>query len=562
MTEDGLVRFMAAHCSDHRDHGGVFLDEVAAVVSGANSDLMNLSIDEALASLSGSKFFLVAHRLIELIPRLKVDACPLLQFVSKLVDKGGADGAANEPNRALRDWCAQDRRRSEAIYASARGGDHLAIRHLTFALEAALDIHEALRFSESQDIETRRGAVTALGRITSEREDAQRVVDRLATVALEDDDELTGLMALRAGYDALARESKLSRDALLASLKHRLSSASVEAIHLAADLMWLHGKSLNGSEFVVCLQAIAHVHPESGGTLKSLDRASYALKDSSRFYEVANIIRDILDGHNGSVRLESFNSFTHLLQNENVDRGKRIVIDWLMNGGFTSRNSLGSIFPGIDQSAPAFSVHGTDLPEGASAQAFLCRKAVAFLFLNPLTAATFPIAVLRNGDPAAFDEALEVLFDPLLICYGGLIDQLEIEIANNHPQANALKELVARKKALHDGAKGIEKLAELQPGELKRQIEHIRYTDESHRASKEAKNRSVLLDLVTTQHLLYGRKSVFYIEDDAGELRRNEIAMQEHSVSTEFPLLENIDPVGLALHLHHLRFEKKPEASE
>jgi hypothetical protein len=57
--------------------------------------------------------------------------------------------------------------------------------------------------------------------------------------------------------------------------------------------------------------------------------------------------------------------------------------------------------------------------------------------------------------------------------------------------------------------------------------------------------------------LLYGNRSVSYVEGPGGERRRFDIEMKPHSITQEWPRTETIDPVGLQEMLFALRIERR-----
>lgn len=554
---NGLVPFIVKTAP--QPDAELFLTTLAEAMSGLDPAVLNHGAETALSEMEPSRFFDVQSVVVDLVPKLETDGRALLQLIATLVDAGGEDLLANAPNGALRDWCAQDDARSNAIIADARMGDSLAVRHLTFALEAASDTASALTCLRSGDADTRRAAVTALGRIKTSEQEA---LDAVAAVARSDEDETVALGALRASMDIATRNDGVSRIGLCDALTHRLAERSDDAIHIAADLLWRYGKTLPDDEFVLCLDTVRHVRSECMGTLRIIDSALIALRETPRLSSLAVTIREIIDGNGGQVKLGVFSSFTHMMRTDRSRKTRAILIDWLMTGDIHSRSSLTSVLSDIGRDAKPVVVEADDLPTDPAMQVFLCRKAVGFLFIGPRSAAAFPLAILRHGDKAAHGEALDALFDPLLMSYGGLVEYLEREIEAGHPAADALQALIEQKNAIHDGAKGARDLVELRPGQAQREIERTRHADSMKEATKTGEGESFFADLFTKQYLLYGRSSTFYVDDGAGELRKMEMPMHEYSVSTEFPMMEILDPVGLAMQLHQLRFERKPEVTQ
>ena len=75
-------------------------------------------------------------------------------------------------------------------------------------------------------------------------------------------------------------------------------------------------------------------------------------------------------------------------------------------------------------------------------------------------------------------------------------------------------------------------------------------------AQKEAEKKSVFLNLVKRSIILYGKRSITYIEGPGGERRRVEMELKPHSISIEYPRLDVIDPFGLDYKLRVFRAER------
>src|SRR5262249_53341044 len=106
-------------------------------------DLLDLVERGEVQALQTSDFFFAAHILGRIMPELEADPRRLMTCVEALVARGGEDHAANQPNAALRAWCAKDPARAWRIIDAARSGDALAVRNVTFPLEALQATEEA-----------------------------------------------------------------------------------------------------------------------------------------------------------------------------------------------------------------------------------------------------------------------------------------------------------------------------------------------------------------------------------------------------------------------------------
>jgi hypothetical protein len=99
-------------------------------------------------------------------------------------------------------------------------------------------------------------------------------------------------------------------------------------------------------------------------------------------------------------------------------------------------------------------------------------------------------------------------------------------------------------------------IRELHPSEHNRQIERIRFFDRMRRIRKTAEQESIFLSLVRRSVILYGRRSITYIENPGGNRRPVEMELKTHSASMEFPRMEIVDPIGLSYMMLVFRTER------
>ena len=99
-------------------------------------------------------------------------------------------------------------------------------------------------------------------------------------------------------------------------------------------------------------------------------------------------------------------------------------------------------------------------------------------------------------------------------------------------------------------------LAALHPGEAQREAHHRHFSRLMAESWKAAEARSVFLNLVSKSILLYGRKSISYVDGSDGQSHRMEIPLQSHGTEMEFPRMEHLDPFGLDYMLRIFRNER------
>ena len=123
---------------------------------------------------------------------------------------------------------------------------------------------------------------------------------------------------------------------------------------------------------------------------------------------------------------------------------------------------------------------------------------------------------------------------------------VDAALAENERYLNALK-------AMPD-------IPELTPADQHRRIQHLHHVDQMQAAHKAARAQSVFFNLVHHSTMLYGIRSLIYVEDlDGGPRRPMEMELGTHSVTMTLPRLDMLDPIGLQLMLVRFRGEARPQ---
>lgn len=553
----GLVRTVADHGRRRRDNGyAAWLETLAIILNATGAPPIDLHLDEALMELEGPRFFLVQHVLCDLIPHLNVDQDVLLAFIGRLLDVGGNDLAAGAPSTAFGEWTKKNAVRSSKVYKAARNGDNLALRQLFTVLVMNADIEEGLIFAQAHEREAKLAALSALG--TMELGDRYgEVLDTLLQGASSDDEDIA-LRSLEAGYSAAAQREALAPVGFDEQLERALQTRSSFAIHLATNLLWMHRAGLTENALNLCLDAAADVDPDSAGTISHLDHAAYQLVSVGHAKKAIFLLSELFDRSKGRITFDAFQSTYHALQNAGSDVLGSAVVYWLLNGSVHTHQCLASEVCGPCNDNPPFSIPTSSLPLNSSDQLFLCRKAIGWFFIDPLAAVAIPLAVVRYGSPDIKNAVLDLMYDPLLVSYGGkLKEYLERHVAAGGESALDVVELLARKTELQDAMEGIERLVELHPSEMQRETEHIHWHEQTERSTQQGGRKSIFDDLITKQYILYGRSSLTQIHTGEGTTHLTRTEMQSFSVSSELPLLSIVDSVGLDHMLAHFRLERR-----
>jgi hypothetical protein len=519
-------------------------------------DLLRLVESDTLLGLRGSNFFMAAHFFCRILPELEATPARMMACVEALVTRGGEDGAANQPNAAFLTWCAKDPRRAREVIAAARGGDDLASRHLTFALEAINDITEARNIALAYDDARRLSAITALGR-TADDDPASRAETLAAFGALlacGADDSLRANL-LHATAAILARSRDVPSPEAVALVRRLVKDAGEFTVHQSAHVLWAYRQALQPDIVAVLLETLAHLNPANKGTVNELDLGLESLLELGHDEAAIAYVTQMLSLPDGSLELKALDAFTTTLLSGPPERLSRVVVQWLLLGAQRLCDGLANALRGRDLDGPQLDIRAKDLAISPSAQVFLCRKAIGWFFLMPTTAASVLVSVLRVCDAETAVEVLKLLVEPLLLNYGGVREYLK-GLASDDVAKGLVDQALAQNEAYLEAVWAIPAIKELQPSEHHRRIERLRMSDQMRDAHKQAQSQSVLLSLVKRSMLLYGNRSLSFIKDDKDALRPVEMDLKPFGVSFEMPRMEIVDPVGLDFSLRIFRTER------
>ncbi|QPZ92324.1 hypothetical protein [Thioclava electrotropha] len=153
---------------------------------------------------------------------------------------------------------------------------------------------------------------------------------------------------------------------------------------------------------------------------------------------------------------------------------------------------------------------------------------------------------MKHGKAEARQDAEDLLFNPLLLSYGGqLREYLEERRGDRSKRIAACVERLLEKHDAHiAGLETPKNLVELRPSNDQRRTAAMKDHERNRDIQRLARERSIFGDLFTTQNLLYGRKTFSIIHGTGGETHPNISELSEFSYSMELPRLSVIDPVG------------------
>jgi hypothetical protein len=552
-----------------RRHRG---DELGQALRATLTELHNdgmIDVLEPARSIASSpidqhQFFTVLHVYTDLIPGLEAEAPAMLAAVKGLTGRAGDDMTSGMPNGAFRTWAQQgDRARTTLAEIDPADPEDSAYLYLALQALAKRDptdaLTRAIAYLEGPDGPARSAAAKAIGTLALiTREARSLAAAALAAAAPTADDNslghiLTAICEIARAYLEMAPQAATLIDTFT-------TQVGDEAIHqLSLELMF-HGEEL-APEIVAGLTAIMHRVPIGAlGTITNIDAAAGKLIDHKRLEEALALVTPLIAAHEELTSMETLDGTSYALLRLPPDQLAQVMMDWLLS---LDRN-LGAATMALvgDHHAEkplVIEVGDTALDLDEADRILLAHRAVGWLFIHSITAASLLLGLLKGASEPATRAICDILFDPLLINYSGELAEWLTERAKTAADADraVITDLLARLEAYIEGLRNAGRIKELRPSERERLIERHRQHRSMQEAHKAAEKKSVFMSIVSRSVLLYGNRSISYFEGPDGKKQRNEMKLHSFSHSIESPRLDILEPFDLDYTLRVFRAMRK-----
>jgi hypothetical protein len=301
--------------------------------------------------------------------------------------------------------------------------------------------------------------------------------------------------------------------------------------------------------------------------LSALNIISIGLKKyltPERFLEAIELVEFIMEKHK-SLKFSNLESFSHDLSTpENKDFLESLITRWLLSGNHKLANSVSFLVAGDGRTGVPISVDTKavkSLPSGSAA--LLAKKACAYLFIYPISAASYIISLLSILSPQESENLGNTLYYPLGISYPGSVRRYINGLLGPHQHhvQNTLNKFDERLTEYHRGLSLANDLEELQPSTAQREIYHRKFHQEMSASFKESRKNSLITQLMGKPSvILYGNSSIHYIYPGAGrESIRQETPMHNVTTTIEYPSLDYIDHNQLEYLLRVFKITRIPK---
>jgi hypothetical protein len=532
------------------------LNKCVALHNNAKIDLLHLLETPQFNALERSDFFAFQYAFCLAIPRIEASPERMMQAVKLLVEKGTGDLAQNHPNGSLLQWCTADPTRATRIVELAEQDHALAIHSLTFALQALADVDLSRSIAKKYSDERRLSAISALGRIKPPSDlEAEQSATLLISYMGPGSGEDTRGNALLAFFAICENVPPLAEILLAKAIAAATMDATVMTLMALSQAVFAHTNVFDRESLEISLNALTSLPASDPRVPHLLDNALTAVIKSPNSDLATTFVTTLLRSPNSALSLKELKQVRNRLASSDRNRLYQLVSRWLLSGDNRLGDAASSLIDANHEDVP-FDAHAKGLELTNREQLHLCHKAIGYLFHKPVTTCSILVSVLRDVDSAVTDQVIGLLFDPLLINYGGAAKKYLTDIPASDPAKELVGKALDRERDYIAGLNATGRIAELHPSEYQRSLVRRHIHDSIAAAHKKAEKKSVLLTLARRSTLLYGKRSITYVTDPSGETRAVRMDLKQISTSVELPRMQILDPVGLDYMLRIFRFGK------
>jgi hypothetical protein len=420
-------------------------------------------------------------------------------------------------------------------------------------------LREVIRLSQHPEMVVRQRALFALSKVqwpkdTSVPEFVISALEKSATEA--DNDSLSSLII---SAFTLYQQDKNTELRITSLIDDALSKGDDSILHSASIIFGYYTKEMPPVLLDLLLEKLKRVEPTKRSTLSIIDSGLASLLKGIDTEKGLRFLDEYLLIHSQILTIKVFDSAVREIRRNRTMLNK-VITRWLLNGAYV-------LCDGAHEMAGTH--YGDDLvieidpdevkPMDLIRILFIARKAIGYFFMEPVTAVSIVISLMRNApNDKTLEQLSQLLFDPLLVNYPGCATkyvetQATLETGKvKEAIENALTQLSSYLEVL----RSVPVLPALHPSQAHRESYRRYMSEMSVTSFKAAEKESVLSKLCTRQTLLYGMKSIDYIHAGDGELKRMETPLISRSVEMEIPRMDQLDKHGLNFMLWTFRRER------
>jgi hypothetical protein len=450
---------------------------------------------------------------------------------------------------AIADWAARDDRRVAGMLQAMSDGDAPASL-LIAALQAGLQVDRAkylplvATMLTMGDAAEARAAGFVLGTVLTADDTERSIVSDAISKALSTGDserqanafEVALSIGLRKGGDPADAETALDAVA---------GREDAQLRRIAANKMFVTRDAIPGRLERRLLALLGQVDKGEAETIEAINMAIAQRLRGTTGGPYRALLTDILASGVGDI--EAMDDSAHQILTANDGSLELVMEEWIADGSDRLIDAVRDI-SGLPASGRemTFQLDFSRFHLNAKQTLASARKIVSSLMIQPETATSIVLSLMRTGHPDARDGLEALLFDPVLISYWeGPKAYLE---RASHGQPPDVQERISRLVSALDGYEGAVRstgvITELGPTARQVFLRQLYRAEEQRKAQEAMPRPSGIMDIIPGTRVLHGDSVVSDVFTGDGPPQRQEFRMGTVSHSIPLARLDAIDPVG------------------
>ncbi|MCT4625677.1 hypothetical protein [Halodesulfovibrio sp.] len=329
-----------------------------------------------------------------------------------------------------------------------------------------------------------------------------------------------------------------------------LCSGDEVVLHRAALFLSLNVNRLSCELVEIFLTTLKGVPLERKGTIGFIDRALSELVKRKREEHALVFIESYLVTSGASIRL--FSAFCRAVTRNSPFVLNKLVTRWLLSENVMLCDATSDIL-GFDYEHEAILEVYQDELGAKDSVIFLAKRAVGYLFLLPVSGASFLVSLLQYASAENRKIVESLLLDFFVKNYPGkVLNYLEKE-----PSVEMVLDVVEQGKRYFDELASVPEIKELHPSMGERQAALRKQRVEDAEIRKAADEQSIFRHFCSSVHVLYGNGVVFQRVISESESERATVPFAPINTSVELPQLVSMYPEYIESVLLNLRTEKR-----
>lgn len=544
-TIDGLLaQIKDSYVKEIRAEEKVLNDALSELHNTSKIDLVEI-VGNLDRSSKGHDFFTILQAFENTLPSLNANVEDVLHCLVHLTQQAGRDLAIGGIYRAFEDFCRVEAHRPgdsvRFILAQRELGAYAPFLSSSILAYDSDSVTEAIRTTGSllvnENETVRSQAYFTLGRLSISEPQVGVIWGLLSRNCISERDSACCASLLRATLQfGAAFPSYWSEiEELLISF---VEGAAPEVLYAISEIVAFQRIALPESVLHLLIKQLANVSPEHKGIIDNIDHLLVKLVEKEAFLLAIELLESILAV---GVELPLLDYFSRELLSKHRELLNHIITKWFLSGEPSLCHGVLNLLHDVTGKDIELKAEMALLDDEVK-QVFVSHKAVGWLFTRPIAAASFILSIYETASSTTCKDLEQVLYNPLLLSYPGELKRFFQSSIDEGIQEHLCERLLEK---LQDYHSDLEKVSELK--ELMAPSENVSaYWKEFNRdmqvANEEASKASIFRQLISTQSLLYGNSSIYYVHQGNGDRLRQEMQMHSFSHSTEMPRLNVLDP--------------------